>query len=52
MVFSIQSINRSLTTANVATSSPHGLIDGQTITISGANQSDYNGDKIIQNKEI
>ena len=44
---SIQGITRTLLVATATTSSPHGLVNGQTITTSGANQSDYNGEKII-----
>ena len=40
---SVSSITRSSTTATVTTSGNHGLTNGQKVTISGANQSDYNG---------
>ena len=44
---SISSITRSGTTATVTTPVAHGLIDGQKVTIEGANQTDYNGEKTI-----
>ncbi|WP_341902950.1 PilC/PilY family type IV pilus protein [Polaromonas sp. YR568] len=42
---SVSSIVRSGTTATVTTSSNHGLTSGDTVSISGANQSEYNGNK-------
>lgn len=40
---SVTSITRSGTTATVTTGSAHGISDGDPVTISGANQADYNG---------
>lgn len=40
---SVTSITRSGTTATVTTTSPHGFSTGDTIAISGATQTDYNG---------
>ncbi len=39
----IVSITRSVNTATVTTSGNHGYLDGISVTISGANQADYNG---------
>ena len=36
------------TLATATTISPHGFRSGQTVTITGALESDYNGDKVIQ----
>jgi hypothetical protein len=52
---SINSISKSTPTstiANATTSSPHGFRSGQSVKISGAFESDYNGDKIIQVPKI
>lgn len=39
----VSGITRSGGTATVTTSSAHGLIPGESVTISGANETDYNG---------
>jgi hypothetical protein len=39
----VSSVTRSGSTANVTTSSNHNFISGQNITISGANEPEYNG---------
>lgn len=42
------SITRSGTTATAtARDAPHGFTNGQTVTISGSEQAEYNGDKVI-----
>lgn len=41
-IFLIKSITRSGTTATVTTETPHGLVTGNTVTISGATDSLYN----------
>jgi hypothetical protein len=43
----ISSITRSGTTATLTTASPHGLITGNRVTISGATSSEYNGTYVI-----
>jgi len=43
----IDSITRSGTTATVTTEEPHQYLTNDKVTISGANESDYNGDFII-----
>ena len=43
----ISSITKSGTTATLTTSSPHGLITGNRVTISGATANDYNGTFVI-----
>jgi hypothetical protein len=40
------------TLATATTISPHGFRSGQTVTITGALESDYNGDKVIQVPKI
>lgn len=44
---SVSSINRSGTTATVITATPHGYSNGQSITILGASQLDYNITAVI-----
>jgi type IV pilus assembly protein PilY1 len=44
---SVSSITRTGTTATVTTGSSHGFVTGDTVTISGANQSEYNGVKTL-----
>lgn len=44
---SVTSITRSGTTATVTTGSSHGFVQGQVVTISGGNETDYNGKKEI-----
>ena len=46
---SVSSITRSGTTATVTTGSNHGFATGDSITISGANQTEYNGQKALIN---
>lgn len=46
---SVSSITRSGTTATVTTGSNHGFSTGDSITISGANQTEYNGQKALIN---
>jgi hypothetical protein len=43
----ISSITRSGTTATLTTASPHGLITGNRVTISGASSNEYNGTYVI-----
>jgi hypothetical protein len=43
----ISSITRSGTTATLTTASPHGLLTGNRVTISGATSSEYNGTYVI-----
>lgn len=43
----VTSITLSGTTATVITAAPHGLTDGDPVNIAGANQSAYNGIKVI-----
>lgn len=43
----ITSLTRSGTTATAATSTAHGFADGATISVSGADQSAYNGNFVI-----
>ena len=43
----ISSITHSGATATLTTASPHGLIDGNRVTISGASPSEYNGTYVI-----
>lgn len=43
----ISSITHTGTTANVTTASPHNLITGNRISVSGATPSDYNGTYVI-----
>ena len=43
----ISSITKSGTTATLTTASPHGLITGNRVTISGASSSEYNGTFVI-----
>tara|TARA_A100001037_G_scaffold304066_1_gene339734 strand:- start:12243 stop:16502 length:4260 start_codon:yes stop_codon:yes gene_type:complete len=45
--FPITSVTRSSTTATVTTPVKHGLDDGQKVILTGADQSDYNGEKTI-----
>ena len=45
--FPVSSITRSSTTATVTTPIKHGLDDGQKIILTGATQSEYNGEKTI-----
>ena len=45
--FGVTSITRSSTTATVTTYGKHGLDDGQKVILSGADQSEYNGEKTI-----
>ena len=45
--FPITSITRSSTTATVTTPKKHGLDDGQKVILSGATQTEYNGEKTI-----
>ena len=45
--FPIASITRSSTTATVTTPKKHGLDDGQKVILSGATQTEYNGEKTI-----
>lgn len=40
---SVSAITRSSTTATVTTSTNHGFVNGASVTISGATQSEYNG---------
>jgi hypothetical protein len=44
---SVSSITRSGSTATVTTSAAHGFIDGQSVTIAGANEAEYNGVFVI-----
>lgn len=44
---SVLSITRSGTTATVTTGANHGFLSGDTVTISGATQSEYNGTKTL-----
>lgn len=44
---SVTSITRSGSVATVTTAGNHGYVSGQMITISGANESDYNGEFVI-----
>ncbi len=44
---SVSSLTRSSTTATVTTPSEHNLATGMTVTISGADQTAYNGDFVI-----
>lgn len=46
----VSSITRSGTTATVTTGTSHGFVSGDSVTISGANQSEYNGRKDLINK--
>ncbi len=41
----VSSLTRSKTTATVKTGVAHGFVSGETVTIAGADQSDYNGAK-------
>jgi hypothetical protein len=43
----ISSITRAGTTATLTTASPHGLITGNRVTISGATSNEYNGTYVI-----
>lgn len=43
----ITSITRASSTATVTTTAAHGFTTGQTVTISGANQAEYNGSFVI-----
>ena len=43
----ISSITRSGTTATLTTASPHGLITGNRVTVSGATSNEYNGTFVI-----
>lgn len=43
MVVAVTSITRSSTTATVTTTANHGFSSGDTVTIAGATQTDYNG---------
>lgn len=43
----ISSITRSGTTATLTTASPHGLVTGNYVTVSGATPSDFNGGYVI-----
>ena len=45
--FPITSVTRSSTTATVTTPVKHGLDDGQKVILTGADQSNYNGEKTI-----
>jgi len=46
---SVQSLTSSGTTATLTTTSPHGLSNGDTVIISGANEAPYNGTFVISN---
>lgn len=46
-VVSVTSIARTGATATVTTSSPHGLLTGESATIAGADQADYNIDAVV-----
>lgn len=43
----ITSLTRSGTTATATTSTPHGFANGATVSVSGADQSAYNGNRVI-----
>lgn len=46
-VNAVTSITRSGTTATVTTSAATNIPNGSTVTMAGASQSDYNGDKVV-----